>query len=1101
MIGGAQPESDEEAGSNVLYFGEYELREKVAQGAMGTVYRARQASLNRTVAIKMIRGALLASDAEVQRFRAEAEAAASLDHPNIVPIYEIGEHYDQHYFSMKLIEGGTLADHLPELRKQYRRSASLIATVSRAIHSAHQRGILHRDLKPSNILIDHDLEPHVTDFGLAKQIESAQALTLSGQIVGTPHYMAPEQAEGGKTALTTASDLYSLGAVLYELLCGQPPFQADTVLETLRRAREEAVPLPRAQDSGIPRDLETIVLKCLRKEPGERYLSANALAEDLDRWLEGRPIEARPVRATERLIKWVKRKPVMAGLWGAVCGLVLLMAIAGPMMGLRQRKLRIGMERAELDARLELARSLEHAHPSSVPLIVSLLKRDGGSEIRQFLDEKLDEISDEALRVRYLSALAALGELRWDPLLAGLPTIPAEEGATLALALEADPVEGRRLLIDRFASSQEIGERNRVAILLLCLGDPGPAAEQLDLGPDLSTRVDFIDQFSTWHGPFHRVVPQLREAHSSDFLSGLILCLGGLEPTSFPAEERSQLLSSLDSIYRKAPDPGVHSAAQWTLERLRGSLPMLPSNRDDSNREWYVNGQGITMVGVRPGIFVPFDYTISAPAIASRVMALTEDYLISSRVIMFSEFERVFSLYAEKSGQNLNPGLLQHRKELLPIAGVPWWHSLLFCNVLSELEGLPPAYQLDLGERNVTLNPDSDGYRLPTEAEWELAARGGTETRFLTGPDAKHLPAYAQIFGDRLKGISVSRPNPLGLFDAYGGVWEYTLDRMPRPRGMQVNPMGEIGTQHSIRGGSIDAGLFYYDCSHSISQDWNSTNYRGFRVVRGAMGKSSQRLPQPLRQDLLKSSANSPTKQTFLRSDLYLAKGLWQEWGALWDGVLSKSPANGRLAEHLVGLSAPHGQWDLAGRFGALAFKQSGSTRHLLQAGLALARSPDRARYLEWRESLLAAPPSADDLLAVTRVALIHPPFEGLDQSPAVQAFAKSINREGSNNPWTAHLQAKVALRFEGPEEALRIVDQIGPTNVPALDASVLALRGLIYQRMEKEAEARKNLGAADRLVDPALEVPIQDPHWHQWLMADLLRREARAAARPEAAN
>jgi ABC-type phosphate/phosphonate transport system substrate-binding protein/predicted Ser/Thr protein kinase len=306
-------------------FGDYELLEEIARGGMGVVYKARQVSLNRVVALKMIVAGNFAASSMVERFQTEAEAAARLEHPNIVPIYEIGRHEGQHYFSMRFVEGGTLTRAMATKKFSLRRGAELMVKVARAMHHAHQRGILHRDVKPGNILLDENGQPHVADFGLAKLLEHDSTLTQTSAVMGTPSYMAPEQAAGQTKQLTTAADVYSLGTVLYELLTGRAPFRGATPAETMRQVMEVDPERPRLLNAAVDRDLETICLKCLEKDPARRYGSAEALAEDLERWLGGELVLARPTSRWEAARKWVRRKPAIATLAASV--VLLLMAV------------------------------------------------------------------------------------------------------------------------------------------------------------------------------------------------------------------------------------------------------------------------------------------------------------------------------------------------------------------------------------------------------------------------------------------------------------------------------------------------------------------------------------------------------------------------------------------------------------------------------------------------------------------------------------------------------------------------------------------------------------------------------------------------------
>jgi hypothetical protein len=308
----------------------YEILEELGRGGMGVVYQAWQERLQRLVALKMLLGGTLAGPEERARFRTEAEAVARLEHPHIVHIHEMGEQAGQPYFALEYVDGQSLGRKMAGTPLAARAAAELVETLARAIHYAHLRGVVHRDLTPNNILLTADGKPKITDFGLAKlMVGGGPGQTRTGALLGTPSYMAPEQAGGKTREATAAVDVYALGAILYEALTGRPPFKAETPLETLRQVlADEPVP-PRRLRPRLPRDLETVCLKCLQKSPARRHASAEALAEDLRRFLTGEPIRARPVGTLERALKWVHRRPAMAGLLGVIALAVMILLAAG----------------------------------------------------------------------------------------------------------------------------------------------------------------------------------------------------------------------------------------------------------------------------------------------------------------------------------------------------------------------------------------------------------------------------------------------------------------------------------------------------------------------------------------------------------------------------------------------------------------------------------------------------------------------------------------------------------------------------------------------------------------------------------------------------
>lgn len=325
-------------------FGDYQLLEVIARGGMGVVYRARQKSLSRDVALKMILSGHLASENEVNRFRAEAEAAAHLRHPNIVAVFEVGEMDGRHFYSMEFVDGDDLEKRMQQGVLPIKQAVGYLIKIAKAVHFAHQRGVVHRDLKPQNILLDQNNEPRITDFGLAKRMDLEGDLTLTGTVFGSPAYMAPEQAQGNQDAVGPLTDVYALGAILFRMVAGRPPFQAATPLETLKAVSESNPPSLIGIRRESPADLETICLKCLEKNPAHRYGSAEDLAEELERWMSNKPILARPATARERFRKWAHRNPVLV----SMSALLLLVGMIGFLVVWRQLlQTRSALEKAE----------------------------------------------------------------------------------------------------------------------------------------------------------------------------------------------------------------------------------------------------------------------------------------------------------------------------------------------------------------------------------------------------------------------------------------------------------------------------------------------------------------------------------------------------------------------------------------------------------------------------------------------------------------------------------------------------------------------------------------------------------------------------------
>jgi WD40 repeat protein len=536
-------------GSSGRPFGDYELQKVLGRSGMGVVYQARQKSLDRLVALKMIRTGLWATPQDVQRFHNEAQTVAILDYPGIVAIHEVGQIQGQHYFTMNLVEGTSLGNVLNEFESDPRKAAGLAVGIARAVHHAHQRGVLHRDLKPSNILIDSVGRPHVTDFGLAKRLESDAEQSISGSVVGTPSYMSPEQAGGHRASITVATDVYGLGAILYATLTGRPPFQGDSVVETLEMVQGSRPERPSLINPRVDRDLDTICLKCLDKDSRNRYGSAAALASDLERWLRGEPILARPVGSLERARKWARRRP-------AATALIAMSAIAGlTLVGLSMALIihsRLRSAYAEVERQRGIA---EGALESERTFLYTNRVLFAQRELAEYNPRRAEELLEECPADRRAWEWHYLKRQCNTELL----TLTGHEGAINRIVFSPD---GRRIAsggVDRTLRIWDSATGNPVTIW----GGHSSAVGSVAISPD-GRRVASCSGAPSEPGPF-----LIRDIVSGKSLLSIDVAAGGYPSVAFNADGRLLVIASGDIQGR--------DGSVWVLDSLTGKqLQRIP---------------------------------------------------------------------------------------------------------------------------------------------------------------------------------------------------------------------------------------------------------------------------------------------------------------------------------------------------------------------------------------------------------------------------------------------------------------------------------------------------------------------------------------------
>ncbi|MEM7391372.1 MAG: bifunctional serine/threonine-protein kinase/formylglycine-generating enzyme family protein [Verrucomicrobiota bacterium] len=796
-------------------FGEYDLLEQLASGGMGVVYKAWHRTLERPVALKMIRFGGVADQQTVQRFRVEAMAAAQMDHPCIVPIYDVGNIDGQHYYSMALVDGPNLSEWIADQgRPSPKKAAEIIRQVAEAVHFSHQRGIVHRDIKPNNILLGDEATPRITDFGLAKS--SGTELTVTGQLIGTPGFMSPEQARSDQDAVGISSDAYSIGATFYFLLTGQPPFSAASITETIRKVIAEEPRPPRRADKSVPPDLEVICLKCLEKNPHRRYASALALAEDLGRWLDGKPILARRVGPAERGWLWCKRRPAMA-----ISTVAVILTLLGAWSLLTRQ--------ADSYLRLVLA-----APPEELPDGITRLR-----PLQSYARPKLraclaDAGQDLQRRIRAAMALAHLAEVPADFLVDNIADIAPSECANLVAALRVDTSSSLTLLRTQFAKAVDVQPRARLAILGWLLGDPTMFETLSHRGTAPSRRIRLWLTLKDWHGAPDDLIRAGSMLKTPAAQSILCRALARMPARSMPAAVRSAWEPLLRNWSTNAPEAELHAAATWAL-RSRGIAldPSGPTPSPPAGSEWHINANGLTMVIVPAGRFIRKDLTSPTPR--EQEVVLTRPFLIADREIPMELFQRFRQdpdypaerkPSARKKTGNPAPGM--------PAGDVSWRAAVQFCNWLSHQERLTPCYRLR-GEI-MTRVAGANGYRLPTEAEWEFACRAGSPGDFSTGEETALLEEEAVYMADAPAVGGSKAPNRFGLFDMHGNLREWCHDfRAPYAEGTTVtNPPGAVeGRARVLRGGSyLTAGRSLRASVRAYNTPFIGVDDFGFRVAR-----------------------------------------------------------------------------------------------------------------------------------------------------------------------------------------------------------------------------------------------------------------------------
>ncbi len=1037
----------------------YEILGELGKGGMGVVYKARDGRLKRLVALKMILQGDFASEQHRARFLVESEMLGRLRHPNVVQVFGSGEQGGRPFLALEYVEGGTLAQRLAGGGLPQREAAALVAQLARGVHHAHLQGVIHRDVKPANVLMSPAPDgavPKITDFGLACAPGGGE-VSLPGQVLGTPSYMSPEQARGERQALGPAADVYSLGAVLYEALTGKPPFRGATPLETVRQVLADEPPPPASLRPGLDADLVTVCLKCLRKEPEGRYPSAAALADDLERWLAGKPVSARPAGVAERAWKWARRSPAQAGL--VAVSLLLVLAVIGipTAAALRLAREQELTRRADEQRRLALVQSLHAAAPESVPFLVEAL----APAPDQVLPLIREQLADPATRLRAAVALTLLGEDQTDYLVSAIPTAPAAESGNFARAFLASSAPGLADELHRRARTDtDLNVRMRHVILSLDLGDTRTAREMFG-GTFVAARSAFLEEVASWHGTLARLPAIIDGADDDDFRSAVCAAAGRVDPARLDPEVRRSIAAALARRYQDAPDPGTHAAAEWSLRRWGVDPPAI---KPAEGRRWFVNSAGMTMMGIPAGV-------LRRNAVSAAL--LTRPYFIGGREVTLGQFRQFLDDGSAERPDDWRPIPEFDKGPGYPLHNIRLNHVALFCNWLSKRERRRPCYRHDAARPGGwACDLTADGYRLPTEVEWDHAQRAGASGRFFFGPDARWLPLYGQVAQQAPAPCGAKLPNRWGLFDVVGNMWEATNDEFaPIPGGAILDPRatGRPAT-HVIRGGGYDSGS--KECLAWTREEgrMDLSFSLGFRVVCGSAAPTEAPLPKTSdgRAALALLHDADDAVLVRLRGELHARFGEWGRAAADLGAAAKTLPA----------------EVDLLTTYAAVLVKAGGGPE-----------------YAALRRRLLDTYGNTEDPLDAERVAkaCLLADGDGMDRILRLLKTAMGRNSQPWARPYAELAQGMAEYRRGDHKEALVWLTRCQQLGRPLLNDECQALRGCfmamtLYRLGQTRQAGNVLLEARTRLkhLEATKEERAEDS-WKDRLRASLAEAEAKA--------